>query len=114
MTLVTFSYGKDGVIKECKANGHAGFSKKGSDIVCAAVTILFRTAIQVISQIEGVGCKADISSRGNLAFRVDLNNRKQAAVIRLCCAMDFLRVGIESLTREYPENVQMREIINDF
>lgn len=116
MTEVILSYGKNGVIKECEANGHAHFSKKGSDIVCSAVTILLRTAMQVLSQTENITFDADTSSRGKLAFSVEIQKnldfQKNLEVEnRLKCVADFLRNGIKSISLEYPENALLREIL---
>ncbi|MDE5614650.1 MAG: ribosomal-processing cysteine protease Prp, partial [Treponemataceae bacterium] len=58
MTTVTLVCGKDGAFRSCEAAGHAGFAAKGSDIVCAAVTILLRTAADVLSGMDGVVIRA--------------------------------------------------------
>lgn len=109
MICVALSTGKNGALIQCKANGHAGFSKKGSDIVCSAVTILLRTAMQLLSQNENVALKADTLLRGNLAFRVEVKKECPETELLLKCTADFIRCGIGSLTEEYPENVQLRE-----
>jgi len=115
MTEVVVSFDKNGVIKNLQANGHAGFSKKGSDIVCSAVTILIRTAMQLLSQTEYITLAADTSSRGKLAFCVEIEEnldgqRLTQVESRLKCIADFLRSGLSSLSEEYPENVLLREI----
>ena len=109
MTVVALSYGKNGVIKKCQANGHAGFSKKGTDIVCSAVTILIRTAMQVLSHNEDVLLIADASSRGSLAFTVEAKTESPETETQLKCIGDFLRTGIKALTKEFPENVILTE-----
>ncbi len=109
MTAVTLSTGRNGVLINCKANGHAGFSKKGSDIVCSAVTVLLRTAMQVLSQCEGVALNADTSSRGNLAFSVEITKDSQETEVCLKTTAAFLREGFKSLSKEYPENVSFTE-----
>lgn len=109
MTVVTLSCGKNGVLK-CEANGHADFSKKGTDIVCAAVTILLRTAMQVLSHTDDVFLAADTSTRGNLAFTAEAKDGNPKAEIRLEYAADFIRDGIKSLQKEFPENVKFSEI----
>ena len=109
MTVVTLSYGKNGVIKKCQANGHAGFSKKGSDIVCAAVTVLIRTAMQVLSHNDDVFLIADASSRGALSFSVEAKTESPETEAQLKCIGDFLRTGIKALTKEFPENVIIME-----
>ena len=109
MTVVTLSYGKNGVIKKCQANGHAGFSKKGSDIVCSAVTILIRTAIQVLSHNENVLLATDTSKRGNLSFEVSAKSENPKTEAQLESIGDFLRTGFLALTKEFPKNVILME-----
>ncbi|MBQ9206136.1 MAG: ribosomal-processing cysteine protease Prp [Treponema sp.] len=109
MTVVTLSYGKNGVIKKCQANGHADFSKKGSDIVCSAITILVRTAMQVLSHNENVLLIADASSRGNLSFAVEAKSENPQTETQLICIGDFLRTGFQALTKEFPKNVILME-----
>lgn len=109
MTSITLSYGKNGVIKKCQANGHANFSKKGTDIVCAAVTVLIRTAMQVLSHNEDVLLIADASARGNISFSVEAKTESPETEAQLKCIGDFLRTGILALTKEFPENVILTE-----
>lgn len=109
MTVVTLSCGKNGVLK-CEANGHADFSKRGTDVVCAAITILIRTAMQVLSHTDDVFLTADTSTRGNLAFTAEAKAENPKAEIRLEYAADFIRNGIKSLEKEFPENVKFSEV----
>ncbi len=111
MTAVTLLRGKNGEFKAFGAEGHAGFASKGNDIVCAAVTVLLRTAMQVLSKTEGVAYKADTASRGNLAFSVEVTKSDSDTEERLITAADFIAEGIASLQKEYPEHVILREEI---
>ena len=105
MTYVTLFSGKNGVIKKCEANGHAGFSKKGSDIVCSAVTILLRTAMETFSQVETVTFDADTTARGKLSFFLEADDGNPLVEARLKGVSDFLRNGLKSLSEEFPEYV---------
>lgn len=88
-----------------EAAGHANHGTKGHDIVCAAVTILLRTTVQVLRSVE-----ADIhaESRGNLSFQVIKYTAEQAE--RLRYAAEFLWLGITSLQEEYPQALQCKKI----
>ena len=110
MTVITLSCGKNGVLKKCEANGHACFSKKGTDIVCSAVTILLRTSMQVLSHTEDVSLIAETSTRGNLAFSVEAKDENLETEIRLKYVADFIRNGIGSLAKDFPENVSFYEV----
>lgn len=111
MTKITLVRHQDGSFASCDAAGHAGFDKAGQDIVCAAVTVLLRTAMQVLSAANGVSLTADKEcGRGELHFSVgrDEDGADRAAVnARLVCVADFLESGIGALEREYPLNVKL-------
>lgn len=100
--------GRDGSIKSCNASGHAGFAAKGKDIVCAAVSSLLRTAVQVLERTDGAVIETEIPSRGNLAFSVE-DCGGSGNTERLVCTADFIREGINALSTEYPRCVQLRE-----
>ncbi len=110
MTVVTLSCGKSGAFINCKANGHAGFSQRGSDIVCAAISVLLRTAMQVLSHDENVLLTADASERGTLAFSAEVKTESLETEAQLKCIADFIRTGVSSVCKEYPEYVQLREL----
>ena len=59
MTTITLVKARSGLSISCKALGHSGFAKSGEDIVCSAVTILMRTALQVLSQASGIDFETD-------------------------------------------------------
>lgn len=112
MTEVLLVCNPDGVVKQVIASGHAGFAKKGYDIVCSAITILLRTSIEVLENTESIKLKTDMAFRGNLAFSVEAGTGPEIKA-RLKCTADFIRTGIKSLEEEYPSYVHLREIIED-
>ena len=107
MTKVLLVCRADGGFVSCRASGHASFAKKGSDIVCAAVSVVLRTVMELLEQTEGVVLRSDTSTRGLLDFRVASSDASAAG--RLKCAADFIRIAFSSLAREYPSNVAFRE-----
>lgn len=107
MTKVLLVCGADGGFVSCKASGHASFAKKGSDIVCAAVSVMLRTVMELLEQTAGVALEADTSSRGFIEFHVTSSSAQAAG--RLKCAADFIRIAFSSLAREYPANVEFFE-----
>lgn len=108
MVQVLLERRHDGAFSACTAEGHAGFSASGNDIVCAAVTILLRTVMQVVSDIPGISAHGDTSQRGRLAFRAEVQDSlTEQNCGRLICAADFLHKGISALANEYPEHVSL-------
>ena len=111
---------KEGELR-CSASGHAGFAEKGSDIACAAVTILLRTAMQVLcgdARIEfesSVPARSELDSkgisRGELAFSARVKDglaldEKSSAKIKIESLAEYLSLGFESLRKEFPHNVE--------
>lgn len=109
MVSVTISCGKNGVLKKCEADGHAGFSRKGSDVVCSAITILLKTAMELLSRTENVVFEADSAARGNLFFSVEAEKDDPQTESMLKCTAEFLKVGIGLIQKEYPGNVRLKE-----
>ena len=107
MTEVTLVRDKTGRFKAFNASGHAGFAEKGSDIVCSAVTVLLRTAIQLLSETDGVVINADVAAAGALSMEVTYAEPEMEQ--RLICIADFLELGIGSLEAEYPQNIALRK-----
>ena len=89
----------------CEAEGHALFDKKGQDIVCAAATILLRTAAQTLSQRSGICFNGEEPVRGKIAFEARTDQDSARAEIEF--AADFLQKGFESLAKEFPQNVRL-------
>ena len=110
MTSVLLVCDSFGALKSCSASGHAGLDVRGRDIVCAAESHLLRTAMELLDESEGLNLLSDVSSRGKLAFSVEIEHPSSALTERLKCTADFLRIGMRILSEEYPEYVQLREI----
>ncbi len=111
MTEVTLVQSKAGVFEAFYAEGHAGFAAIGSDIVCAAVTVLLRTALQLLSDTDGVSIQADVAETGKLSVLV--THAEPSMEQRLVCIADFVRTGISALESEYPQHVALREQIKE-
>lgn len=104
MTKVLLVCGEDGAFKRVSAEGHAGFAGRGKDIVCAAETMLLRTALDVLQKTSGVFVSADASVRGRLCYEAS-----GSATERLVCVADFIREGIKALSEEFPGNISFQE-----
>ncbi|MBO0413214.1 ribosomal-processing cysteine protease Prp [Enterococcus hulanensis] len=74
-------------------NGHAQFSEKGTDIVCAGVSALFITIINELSGEVGV---TNSENGQTISFEP---TRKNAILLTT------LLHGLESIEMQYPENV---------
>lgn len=107
MITVTVELGSRGNLVAASATGHAGKGSPGSDIVCAAVTILLRTTMTVLhgaaSPGNGIEICSETAGRGSLAFRVTAFGETDVPFLEYAAV--FLREGLGSLAGEYPEAV---------
>jgi uncharacterized protein YsxB (DUF464 family) len=99
-----------GLLKSCDVRGHAGAGKRGNDLVCAAVSVLTRTALSTLSEAAGLSVKAQAPERG--VFKLEAGAENAEGRIFLKAAGAFLLGGLQSVAREYPENCTI-EIITE-
>ena len=95
---------KNGILRSCSASGHCGAGKTGTDIVCAAVTVLLRTALSVLSDRKGVNIKGSAPKPGELWLETDYEAEGREF---LFAAGAFLIDGLKSIAQEYPENCEL-------
>ncbi len=96
---------EEGCLVLAEAEGHAGTGRYGNDLVCAAISVLFRTTADVLEKkIPSVS--VETAGRGTLRIRtgkISSENR--------CCllyAAEFLCSGISSLSEEFPDALELR------
>ena len=93
------------LLKSCDIRGHGGAGKSGSDIVCAAVSVLARTAQAVLAKREGIITKSTASRRGE--FTLETEAQSKTGEDFLLAAGTFLIEGLAGVAEEYPENCSM-------
>ena len=109
MTHITICSGEKGEFASCKAIGHSGFAKEGSDIVCSAVTLMLRTTALFLEE------KCSFDERLKIELLCQEKGNIEISVVRygdasfecLVFLFDFLRLGLKSLEDEYPEFVKL-------
>ena len=94
----------DGVLVSCEAEGHAGAGKTGTDIVCAAVSVLMRTALSTLSRRNGIVIRGGAPERGRLWLETEYTAEGKDY---LFAAGEFLINGLLSVAQEYPKNCKI-------
>ena len=89
-----------GLLRSCQVSGHAGAGKRGSDIVCAAVSVLTRTIIRVLSERKGITIRGSFPERGNFSMEAEYTPEGREF---LAAAGAFLIEGLNSVSEEFPE-----------
>jgi uncharacterized protein YsxB (DUF464 family) len=94
----------DGVLRACRASGHAKAGKAGTDIVCAAVTVLLRTAFSTLSNRNGIAIRVGAPEEGELWLETEYD---VAGKDFLFATGEFLVNGLKSVEQEYPQNCKL-------
>ena len=92
---------RDGCLKGFQASGHAGSGKKGEDIVCAAVTVLLRTAARLISREKGLETRGEALEPGGMTFFLKSMPAEYREWVK--GITDFLLGGLLDLKDEFPD-----------
>lgn len=79
-----------------RAEGHAGYDKKGKDIVCAAVSILFYA---YAAELLKTGVKTEIKDEGDVFEIVPEGGSRSA--------YDTVMMGLRLLAESYENHVQI-------
>ena len=89
-----------GLLRSCRLQGHAGAGKQGSDIVCAAVSVLTRTIVLVLSGRKDIIIRGSIPEQGDFSIETEYTPEGREF---LAGAGAFLMEGLVSVSREFPE-----------
>jgi uncharacterized protein YsxB (DUF464 family) len=100
MIRIEAAVDKAGLLRSCRVHGHAGAGPRGGDIVCAAVSVLARTALGVLSQREGITVRGEAPERGIISMEIDYAGKGKEF---LSGAGAFLLEGLQSVAGEYPD-----------
>ena len=92
---------ESGVLRSCTASGHAGAGKTGTDIVCAAISVLLRTAVRTLTGRKGIAIRYDAPDPGFLKLEAEYTAEGKDF---LFTAGVFLTEGLASVAEEYPKN----------
>mgnify|MGYP002620226945 CR=1 FL=1 len=113
MTAVVLVRAEDGTFASLEAKGHAGTAVRGFNVVCAAVTMLLRTSLDVLEHTDGISVKSEAPERGMLSFCVEANGASltEEQKVRLSCVADYLELGLKALCKEYPKDVSLETVI---
>jgi len=98
--MITVSFNKGADFIEVRALGHALFDKKGSDIVCASVSVLIQS--WYLSERELCGADVEIDQEQGI-FRVKVKNCDAGELL----LYKSLVLSLKTLESQYPENIRI-------
>ncbi len=85
---------------ECR--GHAGFMKKGKDIVCSAISMLTINTANSIMALSDSDISVD-ENDGFISWKFDATCDEKATLL-----MDSLLIGLQSLEEDYKGYLTLR------
>lgn len=109
MIIAKFVIDEDRKMLTFKTKGHANYSIKANDIVCASASMLMYTLAQNVKYEEAGGSlrhKPDVRIRkGNAAIVVSAKD--DDSFIRLSHLYCVIQTGYQMLARQYPDFVSV-------
>ncbi len=110
MIRISLDFTRDGLLRRLEAKGHGGLGSTGSDIVCAAVTSMVRTAAQIIERMPGTEMSGGAEKPGDLRFEIERVSERRESYLQ--AVGDFVVLGLKSIERDYPDqcHVEMNTI----
>jgi len=99
MTTITVWKSRDGAYRGFHCRGHADYAEAGSDIVCAAISIL---VINTINSVEQFGGQKFICTQneeeGIICFELTNLPTKETKLL-----LDSMLLGLEDIQKQYSE-----------
>ena len=105
MIKIKIRINSKGFLEYFKAEGHALLNRNDKDIVCAAVTSILRTLINLLNDESGVTISGKADKPGKLSMIIIKYDN--AKVERLIAVSDFVIKGLTDISKEYPDNVKI-------
>ncbi len=98
MIRVTIHYDAHGALRELTVSGHAGFAESGSDVVCAAVSVLTINTLNSLERFvpEEPVRISDNEEAGEIRCEFEKPPGEKAALL-----MDSLIFGLKNIQEEY-------------
>ncbi len=99
--MITINFKKsNGSWKSFQSKGHAGYAQSGSDIVCAGVSALLYTTVNMIYEQLKVDSNF-IQDEDGMSFEVyDIDDRTDLLI-------ESLFQGLIAIDRSYPEYIEI-------
>ena len=97
MIKVTIYQSSEGKISGFAVQGHAGYAESGSDIVCAAVSVLTQNTVNSIEQFTEDRFSVDVDEKeGGLYLKMKPGYSGRSKLL-----LDSLILGLQGIEEEY-------------
>lgn len=107
MTKVTVKY-KNHQIVSLTSTGHAGFKKRGKDIVCAAISILMYTALEGLSEVAKLDPVIFDSDEKTAYMYIELpSGMTDEQTMKAGVILETVLIGLQGIANDYPKNMRL-------
>lgn len=94
-----------GILSYLNAEGHAGNEIAGSNIPCAAVSVLLRTAWEVSASMDSVKLAGKAEKPGFLTIEIVEYPDSRRDMLK--GITEFLLVGLRGVKKDYPDRLEI-------
>ena len=108
MLTIRVERGRDGQVTALQAFGHAGFDRRGRDIVCAGASAVVHTAVLGVTQAVGLPAAVEAGD-GYLEIRLDAERRPPGQWERAQAVLEAAILGAKEIARQYPRHVRVED-----
>jgi uncharacterized protein YsxB (DUF464 family) len=105
VVAVVVEFFPDSCLKSLSIQGHAETEKKGNDLLCAALSVLVRTALHALTKEKRLALKGDIEKVGLLELTIFSYTDNISDWLK--GITDFLMTGLFDLMLEFPQNLSI-------
>ena len=103
MIRVTIYQNSEQKISGFAMQGHAGYAESGSDIVCAAASVLAQNAVNSIEQFTEDTFTVEVNEDlGELHFEIDAGYSAETELL-----LNSLILGLQGIEEEYMEYIDV-------
>ncbi|GAE87074.1 ribosomal-processing cysteine protease Prp [Acetivibrio straminisolvens] len=99
-------------IRELRVTGHAGYERRGKDIVCAAVSVLAYTAAGALEELAGIKGYTERDGYMRCAVPKDIPEEKKETVRTI---LETVVLGLKQVELGYGKYVSVldKEVLTD-
>jgi len=97
----------EGLLKRLTVTGHAGSGRKGNDPVCAAVSMLVRTAVRTVEGHAGLDVRYSAGKPGETDLTI--GNIPDGERSWLAGVTDMILRGFKDLEMDAPDTIEVVE-----
>jgi len=107
MTKVVFYERDDKLMTGFEAAGHAGYAKRGQDIVCAAVSALTQAAANGLSEVVKANLEARMDEDTGYLSCMLTNANSEDVIEKSQILLKTLKMALTEISKDYPGTIRI-------